>query len=163
MNLVFWHDGEEVRLSLEEKAGNIFQAVLGGRAHAVRVEFLNTEELLLNVDGRVFNIIIHSDARSHSVFVSERFFMIEKKSAFLNPDGGAGKSRKREVKTTMPGRIVRLLAREGDDVREGQAVVVLEAMKMQNEIKSPRPGRITRLRLEPGDHVEAGALLFAVE
>jgi biotin carboxyl carrier protein len=63
----------------------------------------------------------------------------------------------------MPGRIVRILAAEGEEIQEGQALLVLEAMKMQNEIKSPQAGRLTYFRLKPGDHVETGALLFSVE
>jgi biotin carboxyl carrier protein len=163
MNLVFWHGQEEIRLTLDEKGENIFQAALNGRAHAVRAEFLSDDELLLNIDGKVFNIIIHSDPQAHSVFVSEKFFKFEKKSALRILNDVKSKVRKREIKTTMPGRIVRVLAAEGEEIRDGQAVLVLEAMKMQNEIKSPQAGRLTYLRLKPGDHVETGALLFSVE
>jgi len=163
MNLVFWHGQEEVRLNLEEKGENIFQAALNGRTHAVRVEFLSGDELLLNIDGKVFNIIIHSDPQAHSVFVNEKFFKLEKKSALRLLNGAKSKIRKREVKTTMPGRIVRILVAEGEEIQEGQPVLVLEAMKMQNEIKAPQAGRLTYLRLKPGDHVETGALLFSVE
>lgn len=163
MNLVFWHGQEEVKLSLEEKGENIFQAALNGRIHAVRVEFLSGDELLLNIDGRVFNIIIRSDPQAHSVFVNEKYFKLEKKSGLRLLDGAKSKIRKREIKTTMPGRIVRVLAEEGQEIQAGQAVLVLEAMKMQNEIKSPQAGRLSYLRLNPGDHVETGALLFSVE
>jgi biotin carboxyl carrier protein len=163
MNLMFWHGQEEVRLNLEEKGENIFKVGLNGRTHAVRVEFLSGDELLLNIDGKVFNIIIHSDSQAHSVFVSEKFFKLEKKSGLRILNGAKSKIRKREIKTTMPGRIVRILAAEGEEIQEGQAVLVLEAMKMQNEIKSPQAGRLTYLRLKPGDHVETGALLFSVE
>jgi biotin carboxyl carrier protein len=71
--------------------------------------------------------------------------------------------RKKDVKITMPGRIVQVLAAAGDPVQEGQPVLVLEAMKMQNEIKSPRPGRISRIHFSAGDYVEAGSILFSVE
>jgi biotin carboxyl carrier protein len=57
----------------------------------------------------------------------------------------------------------RFFVREGEKVREGQAVLVLEAMKMQNEIKSPQSGTITRIVPKAGDSVEAGSLLFTVE
>jgi biotin carboxyl carrier protein len=58
---------------------------------------------------------------------------------------------------------VDVLLQEGDKVKKNQAVVILEAMKMQNEIKSPQEGTILRLGPKPGDPVEAGALLFTVE
>ncbi|MBI1952023.1 MAG: acetyl-CoA carboxylase biotin carboxyl carrier protein subunit [Acidobacteria bacterium] len=63
----------------------------------------------------------------------------------------------------MPGKIAALLAPEGGQVREGQGVVVVEAMKMENEIPAPKGGRLARLHVQPGDTVEAGAALFTVE
>jgi biotin carboxyl carrier protein len=63
----------------------------------------------------------------------------------------------------MPGRIVKIMAEEGQQVETGQAVLVLEAMKMQNEIKSPQSGKIIALNVAAGNYVEAGAALFSVE
>ena len=48
-------------------------------------------------------------------------------------------------------------------VEEGQAVLILEAMKLQNEIKSPQKGRLTKIGPKAGSSVETGALLFSVE
>jgi biotin carboxyl carrier protein len=62
----------------------------------------------------------------------------------------------------MPGRVVQVLAAVGDEVKEGQPILVLEAMKMQNEIKAPQAGRLTRVRFRAGDYVEAGSILFTV-
>jgi biotin carboxyl carrier protein len=63
----------------------------------------------------------------------------------------------------MPGRIVRVLAVQGDEVEAGQGIVVVEAMKMQNEMKAPRAGRVTSIAVKVGDSVNAGALLATVE
>jgi len=68
-----------------------------------------------------------------------------------------------EVRAIMPGKIRALLVREGDTVRGGQGVVVVEAMKMENEIPAPKDGRLSRVRVRPGDTVEAGTALFTVE
>lgn len=163
MNLVFWRDQEEIRLNLEEKKENIFQVSLGEKKYDVSVEFLSAEELLLNVNGKVYNVIINSNLQHYSVFVNERFFRIEKKSALKILKNEKGRLRKREIKTSMPGKIIRVLVREGEEVKEGQAVLVLEAMKMQNEIKSPQAGKVTYLNLKPGAYVEAGATLFSIE
>jgi pyruvate carboxylase subunit B len=68
-----------------------------------------------------------------------------------------------EVRAIMPGRVVVLLAKEGDAVRAGQGILVIEAMKMENELPAPRDGRLGAIRVRPGDTVEAGAPLFRVE
>jgi biotin carboxyl carrier protein len=64
---------------------------------------------------------------------------------------------------SMPGRVVRLLASAGDEVKHHQGVVVIEAMKMQNELKAPRGGRITRILVSAGDAVSAGQALAVIE
>jgi biotin carboxyl carrier protein len=63
----------------------------------------------------------------------------------------------------MPGKVVRVLASEGDTVSAGQGIVVIEAMKMQNELKAPRPGRLVSLAVREGETVAAGAVLAVVE
>ena len=63
----------------------------------------------------------------------------------------------------MPGRVVRILAVAGDDVSAGQAVVVIEAMKMENELRAPRAGRIKQVTVTPGSSVEGGRVLVVME
>jgi biotin carboxyl carrier protein len=76
---------------------------------------------------------------------------------------GAGTEGPRPVKAPMPGRVVRLLVEVGEDVEEGQGVVVIEAMKMQNELKSPKAGRVVRVGAGVGDTVGSGDVLVVVE
>jgi biotin carboxyl carrier protein len=63
----------------------------------------------------------------------------------------------------MPGRVVRLLVEVGEEVEEGQGVVVIEAMKMQNELKSPKAGLVIRVGAAVGDTVGSGDVLVVVE
>ena len=63
----------------------------------------------------------------------------------------------------MPGRVVRVLVEVGDEVEEGQALLVIEAMKMQNELKSPKTGRVAKIAVGVGDAVGSGDVLVVVE
>jgi biotin carboxyl carrier protein len=63
----------------------------------------------------------------------------------------------------MHGKIVRVLAKAGDQVDAGTGVIVVEAMKMQNEMKSPREGSVKAVNVKPGDTVNAGDVLAIVE
>lgn len=67
------------------------------------------------------------------------------------------------VTAIMPGKIIRVLVAEGDQVAEGDVVCILEAMKMENELKTPRAGTIQVLHAEPGQEVEMGAVLAEIE
>lgn len=68
-----------------------------------------------------------------------------------------------EIKTAMPGKVVRIIASVGTTVQKGDGVIVVEAMKMQNELKSPKVGTIKEIRVEEGETVAAGDILAVVE
>jgi biotin carboxyl carrier protein len=61
----------------------------------------------------------------------------------------------------MPGKIVRVLVRAGQEVKEGDPVVLLEAMKMENELRSPATGTVGSVHVAEGDQAERGQLLIA--
>ena len=82
------------------------------------------------------------------------------KAGEQNEGAQAGKTKKgARVKSQMPGKIVRILARPGEEVKKGQSVLVMEAMKMENEIKSPQDGVIKEIKVIEGQAVETGAEL----
>jgi biotin carboxyl carrier protein len=68
-----------------------------------------------------------------------------------------------EIRTAMPGKVVRILKAAGDSVTKGEGVIVVEAMKMQNEMKSPRDGTIGEIRVSEGDTVGAGDVLVVID
>jgi biotin carboxyl carrier protein len=67
------------------------------------------------------------------------------------------------VTAPMPGKVVRLLVKEGDAVEVGQGLIVVEAMKMQNEVRSPKSGKVERLVAKENQAVNAGEVLGWVE
>lgn len=76
---------------------------------------------------------------------------------------GASKDGRQEIQSPMPGKVVRLLTQVGDTVEEGQGLVVVEAMKMQNELKSPKSGKVAEVRTKPEATVAAGEVLLVIE
>jgi biotin carboxyl carrier protein len=63
----------------------------------------------------------------------------------------------------MPGTVIRVLVAEGDEVRQRQPLVVLEAMKMETPLVSPYEGVVRRLHVGEGDQVAGGAVLVELE
>lgn len=68
-----------------------------------------------------------------------------------------------EIKTAMPGKIVRILVEPGAEILQGDGVIVVEAMKMQNEMKSPKDGVVKEIRFAEGETVNAGDVLVVIE
>jgi biotin carboxyl carrier protein len=86
-----------------------------------------------------------------------------------DPRNGGRQSRaaiasgRQRIAAPMPGKVVRLLVREGDAVDIGQGLIVVEAMKMQNEMKASRAGRVVEVSVRDGDTVTAGDKLVVIE
>jgi biotin carboxyl carrier protein len=70
---------------------------------------------------------------------------------------------RQQVSAPMPGKVVRVLVRQGERVEAGQGLLVVEAMKMQNEVRSPKTGVVKRLLVAEGQAVNAGEALIWVE
>jgi len=67
------------------------------------------------------------------------------------------------VRAPMPGRVVCALVAQGQRVSAGQAVIIVEAMKMQNELRAAAGGTVREVRVSEGDSVEAGAALVIID
>ena len=70
---------------------------------------------------------------------------------------------RQSVIAPMPGKVIRVLVQEGQQVEAGQGVIVVEAMKMQNEMKAAHPGTVAQVRAKDGDTVGAGDVLMVLE
>ena len=96
------------------------------------------------------------NGRSFAVEVFDPREMRARKSA------GAGEGRQ-NIAAMMPGKVVRVLVAQGDEVEAGQGLIVVEAMKMQNEMKSPKAGRVIEVKTKPDATVAAGEVLMVIE
>jgi pyruvate carboxylase subunit B len=63
----------------------------------------------------------------------------------------------------MPGLVVSVNVKEGDTVRAGEGVLILEAMKMENGVSAPRDSKVVKVCVKPGEQVESGSLLIELE
>jgi len=79
----------------------------------------------------------------------------------------AGQASKEEGKillqAPMPGLVIDIQVKEGQEVDKGDVLVILESMKMQNELTAPRAGRITRIQTKMNEHVERKQILLILE
>ena len=104
-----------------------------------------------------FEIIINNNA--YSVQLKDRF---DELLHDLGMDVG-NSNKDNDVKAPMPGRVLEILVREGDAVAEGDGLIILEAMKMENIIKSTRKGVLKHIQAAEGDSVEKNAVLLSYE
>ena len=87
----------------------------------------------------------------------------ERTRAIRELTGGGAEEIEKTIAAPMPGLVMRIEVEIGQQVRAGQGVVIVEAMKMENELKAPADGIVARIEVEPGQPVEKGAALIVLE
>jgi biotin carboxyl carrier protein len=128
-------------------AGHALSLLVGGRSARCDIEQGKEGRLAVLVGDEVHEVEILDERRQRLRRASGKFTL-------------EGPQR---VDAPMPGKVVRVLVKQGDEVQEGQGLVVVEAMKMENELKSPKAGKVRELHAQEGQAVEAGARLAVVE
>ena len=151
-----------VELPAEVSEGGALKCSVDGTAIEVDARVGEPGVLSLVMDGRQYRCVLDGDA---VIVRGRRFaFAVEDPRSLRGRHGaGEGASGPRTVKAPMPGRVVRVLVAEGDEVAEHQGVVVIEAMKMQNELKSPKAGRVIRVAVAVDTTVGSGEALVVIE
>ncbi len=159
---------DSLEISVERLETQRYQVTFDGEEPMiVDAVLLETDVMSLLVDGRSYEIGLHRSGghqksgdrvidvlgTPHAVRASD-----PRKKALRMADASASG----DVSTSMPGRVVRVLVAVDDVVVTGQAVVVVEAMKMENELQATVDGRIQAVHVAAGDTVEANALLVSV-
>jgi biotin carboxyl carrier protein len=162
-------DGQNYRLDLNRVEGR-WSCRLNGRDFEVDAVLTRPHVLSLRIGNLAYEVKserVANDRHSNELrlWVGSTLFAVEVR----DPRSLRGRSRAgddhgpRKVVAPMPGKVVRLLVRESDQVEAGAAVAVVEAMKMQNEIKSPKKGTIQKILVSEGAAVNAGDVLAIVE
>jgi biotin carboxyl carrier protein len=140
------------------------RATVNGESVAIDSQWVSATELSLIFDGRAYRCLLDRTAEAVVILGKRYPFTVEDPRALRSRKArGAGAGGPLEIKSNMPGRVLRIITTEGDEVAQGQGLLVVEAMKMQNEMKTPRGGRVRRIAVKEGDTVSAGQLLAVVE
>lgn len=154
--LVVELDGDDVRVD----------GVAVGPADVATLPGTNVKHLLLA--GESVTIVAHQDGGAWDLHIDGwpvRAEVVDERTRAIRALTArtAGPQGPKPVRAPMPGMIVRIEAGVGDQVRAGQGVVVMEAMKMENELKAEADGVIARVLIEAGQAVEKGAVLVEFE
>jgi biotin carboxyl carrier protein len=157
-------DGERIDIEVNRGSGAI-EAAIDGRKYALEAREVEPGVYWLNWKNRSLEIAVTPNGEGYVVTLAGRRVKVEmvdsrtalRRAAHRAHDGAV------EIRAPMPGKIIKVLLAEGDEVQANQGILVMEAMKMQNEIKSPKKGKVQKLAVAEGAAVSSGDLLAAVE
>ena len=119
------------------------------------------------IDGEEFDVDVEIEGEAYLATIEGRtfeFLIPESKTSSIRKRGGSGgRKRSGTVSASMPGKVVTVEVSVGDSVEEGQTVLILEAMKMQNEVAAPISGTVIAVHCEDGVNVQANVPLIVIE
>lgn len=140
-----------------------YRFTINGNPYAVTIKQLTDDHVFVEVNGAEYQVDIIEEpiqrktpqlVRARPVYDTEQHLSKTKAAARPAKIG--------IVKAPLPGLIIEILVKEGDEVKIGQNVLRMEAMKMENNIQSNREGKIISIKVKPGDSVLEGDVLVEV-
>jgi len=155
-------EGEKKEFEILDKDEE-FEFRLGDKKKTYTIDKLWGRNILIKDDkNKVYNVFVEKIDEGHCVFFKGRSFTI-KDATSRKKDGGFDVEGEITIKSPLPGQIKKVFKKVDDEVEEGESILVLEAMKMENEIKSPKKGVIKKIAVKEGGSVDPQTELFTVE
>ena len=158
--------GEKARVIELERDTAGWRVILDGRPVAVDAVEIAPNTLSILLDGQSFEISVTPapDGKLKLQTGTQEFTaeVIDPRAWSGRRHGSVEAEGRQQIVAPMPGKVVRLLVKEGDRVEAGQGLLVVEAMKMQNEIRSPKSGTVEHVLAREGQPVNAGEVLCVV-
>jgi len=145
------------------------QVSVNGNTYKVDFESISGQPVYsLIVDGKSHEAYVQEGDDNWQVLLRGQLFsvMVEderEKRLRAAAGGGVAETGEFHLKAPMPGLVVSIPVEEGQEIKKGDVLLVLESMKMQNELKAPRDGVVSRIKVKPGESVEQKQSMLDVQ
>lgn len=140
-------NGKPVAWDLQKISEGYFHILHENKSY--RAEITKTE-------AETKSVTIKINGRNYTVSLKDKFDLLLEKMGMSN----ASSAKVNSIKAPMPGLIIDLKINAGDTVSQGDPLLILEAMKMENILKSPGAGTVKTVKVKKGDRVEKGQVLI---
>lgn len=141
-------DGKIYEVDFEAVSGQpVYSLIVDGRSHEGYIYQGEDNDWQVLLRGRLYPATVEDE---------------REKRLRAAAGGGVAETGEFHLRAPMPGLVVAVPVTEGQQVKRGQVILILESMKMQNEIKAPRDGVIGRIRVKAGESVEQKQTLLSV-
>ena len=158
-------DDKVYKLEIEHKDGR-YHINIDSRNYIIDYTSISNNRFSLLIDNKAITVY-HSEAngKKYLSIEGEQFCIEETKAGSIHAGGTDSTGLKEDpiVCSPMPGKVVKISVKVGDEVEKGQGLVIVEAMKMENEIKSPMKGRIGKVNFKEGDLVDARQAIIEIK
>lgn len=159
-------DGKEIKISVKETDAS-YEVQMDNKSYIVDFYQPSRQPLSIIINGRSYEVDLTEEEELLDILVEGEHFHVDifDESALRLKAAKKGEAitGKQVIKAPMPGKVVKILKKIGEEVKPGDGLIVVEAMKMENELKSKGVGVVKEIKVEEGMGVEGNAVLMVVE
>jgi biotin carboxyl carrier protein len=166
MKLVAKNGKHQEEIKVIKRDGPILEVTIGDREYKLDVEKVEDGVYSVIHNGSSHNMEIIKSERKHFFAVNTQYQSFDIEIAPAGSLKGSGKrqgNKSEKITAPIPGKVISVKAAPGDVVKEGQTVVVLSAMKMENELKATANGVISKIHTKENDVVKENSVLVEIK
>jgi len=155
-------------VNLLNQDANILEIEVDGKRY--EVDLMHTADgtfsILENGHSHNIELVPHKDKKytAYTLYQSCEVEVIDAEARYLMNRGGNGfDSNENTIFSPMPGKVVNVMVEVGDEVKEGETVIIISAMKMESEYKAPKDGIVKKVNVKDGDIIEGNQILIELD
>lgn len=160
-------NGEQEKIEILSKNGNELDVKVGDRRYLLDIVEVENGVYSILLDGTSFNVeLIPSENKSYTANTLYNSFdvkIIDAESRYMNSRKGSEDEEQSFISTPMPGKVVKILVEEGQEVKAGDTLVIVSAMKMESEYKVSKDRIVKEVLVSEGDNIDGDQPLITLE
>jgi biotin carboxyl carrier protein len=157
----------EIEISPHESVNHCFTVNVDGKSHQVDARLCAPDLMSILIDNSSYDISFSHEDSSVLLNFRNRYYNIEvldeRRMRMRKVRSELEVSGPEIITTSMPGKVVKVMVEEGQEVEPQQGIIIIEAMKMENEIRCRNKGIIKSINVQPQQTVEGNATLVEIE
>jgi biotin carboxyl carrier protein len=158
-------DGKPFHFSISKNKNDLYEVITSDGLHQAQIRICGEGYLEMILDGQQMEFFVSTDEEgngfvSHAghIFPVLRSDVLAKNQEITGSQGG-GASSDGKIISPMPGKVIKINVEKGEEVKRGQTLLIVEAMKMENHIAAPADGAVEEINVKVGDMVNSSTSL----
>ena len=160
-------NGEQEKIEILNRSGNVIDVMVGDRKYHLDIAEVEQGVYSILLDGTSFNVeLIPTENKKYSANTLYNSFdveIIDAESRYMNSRKGEEDEEQSFISTPMPGKVVKILVEEGQQVKAGETLIIVSAMKIESEYKVASDRTVTEILVSEGDNIDGNQPLITLE
>lgn len=160
-------NGEQDKIQILNRTGNKLDVMVGDRQYLLDIEEVENGVYSILLDGTSFNVELipvgNKKYTANTMYYSFDVEIIDAESRYMNSRRGQEDEEQSYISTPMPGKIVKILVEEGQEVKSGETLIIVSAMKMESEYKVSSDRVVKEILVSEGDNIDGNQPLITLE